>query len=182
MSLQKFLFTLAISCVLSHSVAFAQENVVDLGAKISFSRGEEFPPGGRGRAEANEVDGKEAITIEYNFEEGGSYVAAYMAAHIDEGTSELRFMAKSEEPCRFIVRLKDSTGQTHQFPLGYNETGEWQTFRIDLGDHSKKTPLSFGGHNDRIIHYPISTLGLGVNSGGAAPTGSISFASFSVER
>ena len=140
----------------------------------SFSPGSEFP-GAQGSFTVTEVEGKKAGMLSFDFSKGGQYVSATAELKIPAGPEELRFRVKSRDWQRIMIRLIDSTGQCHQYEVPYADEGDWQLLRINL---LSQAGLSFGGANDKKIHYPITRLALAVTHSGPSPSGDVLFADF----
>jgi hypothetical protein len=173
---------LVIALALSSPGLFATENETDLeifspGVKWRFSNGGEFPPGGRGSFSLQDVDGQPTGVLEFDFTSGGTYVAALTKTNIPEGSSEIRFEAKTDSVMALGIRLVDSTGQTHQTELPYTHSGEWQSFRVDL---QRRAGIRFGGANDGIIYFPITSVWILVNHRGTSEPGEVLLRNFFV--
>lgn len=137
----------------------------------SFSAGSEFP-GANGSFEVVEQEGRKAGKLSFDFSKGGMYVSSTSGVEIPAGYEELRFRVRSRDWQRIMIRLFDATGQCHQYELPYADEGDWQLLRIDL---LGKAPLSFGGVNDKKLHYPIKKVSLAVNQSASSPTGEVFF-------
>lgn len=140
----------------------------------SFSAGTEFP-GANGGFAVVEQEGKKSGKLSFDFSKGGMYVSATSGVEIPGGNEELRFRVKSRDWQRIMIRLFDSTGQCHQYEMPYADEGDWQLLRIDL---TSKAPLSFGGANDKKLHYPIKKMSLAVNMSASSKTGEVFFSDF----
>ena len=144
------------------------------GHKWSFSSGSEFP-GASGGFEVVEQEGKKSGKLSFDFSKGGMYVSATSGVEIPGGNEELRFRVKSRDWQRIMIRLFDSTGQCNQYEMPYADEGDWQLLRIDL---TSKAPLSFGGANDKKLHYPIKKMSIAVNKFASSPMGDVFFSDF----
>lgn len=140
----------------------------------NFSSGSEFP-GASGSFKVVEEEGKKAGLLSFDFTKGGLYVSATSSIEIPSGQEELRFRVKSRDWQRIMIRLIDSTGQCHQYEVPYADEGDWQLLRINL---QSQAGLSFGGANDKKIHYPVKRLTLAVNHSGPSTSGDVLFADF----
>lgn len=144
------------------------------GHQWTFSSGAEFP-GAKGSFAVVEEEGKKAGKLLHDFTNGGLYVAATSTVQIPGGNEELRFRVKSADWQRIMIRLFDSTGQCHQYELPYADEGDWQLLRIDL---LSKAGLSFGGANDKKLHYPINKISIGINQSASTPAGAVYYTDF----
>lgn len=129
--------------------------------KWAFYPGYEFP-GAKGASRLETVDGRNAAVLEYDFTNGGAYVMTGVPVAIAESVRSVQFDLKADRDLKIVVRLEDSSKQTHQFPLRYDKPDEWQTFLIDLTLPAKK---SFGGANDGVYHFPLVKIWIGVGKG-----------------
>lgn len=137
-----------------------------------FFGGTEFPPGGSGSFEVEDVEGTPTGTLQYDFSQGGVYVCGISGLTLSEGPTELRFKVKSEHPATIGIRLVDDTEQAHQSTFEYTEPGEWQEFRLDLNE---RAGMIFGGANDKALHYPLKQIRLFVQKKADQETGTILF-------
>lgn len=120
-----------------------------------FIDGAEFP-GAEGSVSGDESDGREMIAVNYDFSGGGNYVEIETKESVSEGFAELRFEARSDQNQTVVVRLVDSTDQTHQYALKYTNPSEWQNLRVEL---SEQATDHYYGADDGILHYPIKAIG-----------------------
>lgn len=146
------------SAALNASAATTEDQFAK-GLAWNFIEGSEFP-GAKGSFQVVNQNGKEVGKLIYDFTGGGEYVAANANVTIPETAKELSVKVKGAESLRVLVRLVDSTEQTHQFNIVYSQAGEYQTVRIDLKGNSQQ---SWSGANDRKIHLPVKQLWLGVD-------------------
>lgn len=113
-----------------------------------------------------------AIKIDYDFSGGGVY-CQWMCTPPDwitvNGTT-LAFYAKSKPETRIIVRVVDSTGQTHQYNMSLHSSG-WEKFELLHSDTALHE--HFGGANDDLVHGPITQILIGPTSSSNG-TGSLS--------
>jgi hypothetical protein len=144
------------------------------GHQWSFLSGSEFP-GARGGFSVAEEDGKKVGKLDYDFTNGGLYVAGGSAADIPAGFEEFRFRVKSDFWQKIVVRLFDSTDQCHQYEVPYADEGDWQLLRIDL---TSKAALIFGGAKDGKIHFPIQKISLAVDKTDSSTSGEVLFSDF----
>ncbi|WP_269524528.1 hypothetical protein [Coraliomargarita parva] len=156
---------LVLLATLACSNAQAQDRsllVFEPGTRWVFINGAEFPPGGKGNFELKEAEnGMPEGVLNYDFSLGGKYVGAETRVDLPDGYSELRIRAKAEQALTLGLRLKDSTGQVHQWQLAYADAGKWQTLRVKLG---ARAPQHFSGANDAVLHYPVKSLQILVNN------------------
>lgn len=153
--------------------------LVSEGAKWTFANGAEFPPGGKGSVTLGK-DGDIAFgALNFDFTEGGGYVAALRGVLIDEGYSEIRWRLQADRPVMTGLRLIDASGQTHQYGVSYSNVGQWQLARARLG---AKAPSHFGGKNDGVIYYPIRQIWIIAERRGQDAPGQLRFADFKLIR
>lgn len=141
----------------------ASETPIEIlsGGKWSFYPGYEFP-GAKGTSRLETIEGRDGLSVSYDFSGGGAYVISGTRVEIPDGTKEIRADVRADREIKVMVRLEDSAKQTHQYQLRYETPGEWQTLSLALGQPAKG---SFGGPKDGIIHYPILKLSIGVEKG-----------------
>ena len=157
------LSTLCVTGWMIQADLHAAENPLEVlsGGKWSFYPGYEFP-GAKGTTRLETVDGRNAVIVSYDFSGGGVYVIAGTPVDIAEGSKAISFAVRSDRELKLMVRLEDSSKQTHQYQLAYEASNEWQTLQIDL----KAPPKGFfGGPKDGVIHYPVTKLWVGVGKG-----------------
>jgi len=138
-----------------------------------FIDGAEFP-GATGSVSGEELDGREMIVANYDFTGGGNYVEIETKETVPEGFAELRFEARSDRYQSIVVRLVDSTDQTHQYSLKYTSPSEWQNLRVEL---SEQATDHYHGADDGVLHYPIKAIGFCILAGDAnrAEAGKVEF-------
>lgn len=153
--------------------------LLDPPQRWQFVPGAEFPPGGKGSIAVLREDGRAVGSLLHDFTAGGTYVGALVRHEIPGGYSELRFSVRSEKPASIAIRLTDDTGQTHQTPFRYADTGAWQLFRLDL---SRRAPIKFGGEADGVVRYPVRSLTFVVERRGQDAPGEVRFADFVLLR
>lgn len=172
MLMRLFLASFLTAGLILTPAAFAETDLelFTPGKKWSFSNGAEFPPGGKGSFSLADADGQPAGSLEFDFSDGGIYVAASTKTNIPEGYGEIRFDVKTAAAMALGIRLVDSTGQVHQTELPYTNAGEWQTLRVDL---LRKAGIRFGGANDGTIHFPITGVSILVNRRGVSEPGEV---------
>lgn len=137
------------------------------GQKWTFYPGYEFP-GAKGALRQEKVDDKDALIIAYDFTGGGAYVAGKVAAEIPEGATALRISVKADRKQKLMLRLVDSTKQTLQWELRYDQPEQWQELSVPLTSPVKS---HFGGQNDGTIHFPLVEVMLGVAKSGLGSAG-----------
>lgn len=123
------------------------------GGTWKFNNGAEFP-GATGEIVFRVIDGRSTGVISYDFTEGGRYVAVFTKVELGADVTEIRFQVNSVQAERIAVRLRDSSGQYHQFALPYSTPGEWQTLRQPVAGVS--SPIHFHGNNDGVIQFPVT--------------------------
>lgn len=158
------LFILLFAILLAGTICVrAEETEVDLfsGTSWAFYPGYEFP-GAKGNRRLESMEGRNALVVSYDFTGGGAYVMAGAPVTIEEGAREITFAVKADRPLKIMVRLEDSTKQTHQYQLLYESGSDWETLKVDL---SEKPKGSFGGPKDGVIHFPIAKFWVGVGKG-----------------
>lgn len=136
-----------------------------------FSNGPEFP-GAKGTFQMAIDAGQRAGTIQYDFTDGGKYVAVTTDVEIPEGSAELRFKARSDKAQSLIFRIIDSEKQVHQYHRHYTSAGEWQAFRVPLNQPSTE---HWHGSNDGVLRFPTLSLVLGVEGDKAKGSGNVLF-------
>jgi len=155
------LFTALVSLVCAQAPRGEIElGTLGRGGSWKFNAGPEFP-GAEGVLDFQVVAGRAAGVVTFDFTKGGNYVAAFTGVNVPEGYSEIRFRAKSDGTDRMAVRLRDSSGQYHQFGISYSNKGDWQDFRVPLD--GKKSPLYFHGAKDGRIYFPITQVWILIN-------------------
>jgi hypothetical protein len=181
--MKKLLLLLSITTSLITAQAQTKDPTVGVlgeGGTWRFLNGTEFP-GATGKLAFRLVAGQPVGVLTYDFTAGGRYVSAITKADIGADISELRFKIKSTRAERLAVRLRDSSGQYHQFALAYSSPGEWQTLRQPVA--GVKSPTHFQGNNDGIIAFPVVEFLILVNSpSGEAKSGELMFSDVKVLR
>ena len=103
-------------------------------------------------------DGKVIGVVNYDFTKSTTksipYVLAQAPVNIVAGATEVRLSARSSVAQKLTFRLKDSTGQTHQYKGKIKGTGEWETITIPL---TRKLE-HWGGAKDGTKHYPLQQI------------------------
>lgn len=124
---------------------------IPLSKEWQFTEGREFP-GAKGSLR---VDEKGVLHVAFDFRGGGAYVGVYQ--HLEEPLElqALTFRVKKPRGVSLGVRLTDSTGQTVQKHIAY-EHGDWQPLRVEMGGWTGH----WGGANDGVLHPPIHTVGI----------------------
>lgn len=102
-----------------------------------------------GLLSVDEEGGAAIANLEYDFTQGGLYVAGAGNVRVEEGPTEIRFKFKADTPLTVGIRLVDKTNQTHQYQFAYTDEGQWQEYRVDLAE---KAGLIFGGKGDKVLH------------------------------
>jgi hypothetical protein len=99
----------------------------------SFNNGPEWP-GARGTLERRPQGGRNqdgVLVLEYNFERGGSYVAAIAELPTDRTVHAVRFWVNKPAANLMTFRATDSEGETFQKSLRFDFRG-WQQLEIAL--------------------------------------------------
>lgn len=115
-------------------------------------------------------DSPGALAIEYDFTEGGNYVAWSYHGFFPCPSSRLRFRARSERPMRIVFRVVDSTGQFLQRILSLDPDG-WQRLEADVSEDSTGWIGHWGGANDGRVHGPLRQLFIGPEQSEERETG-----------
>jgi len=137
---------------------------VELNIDWNFAKGEEYP-GAEGSVEPG-ADGK-TMVINYNFSGGGQYVATGKTVDPAGELSGVEVTA-SGPGGNLGVTLIDDTDQTFIYRLGQLDDTE-KTFDPAL----EKPSTSYGGANDKTLHFPIKAIRLVVEKNPAFPEGKI---------
>ncbi|MES2310145.1 MAG: carbohydrate binding domain-containing protein [Verrucomicrobiota bacterium] len=140
----------------------AEERGLDIfaGEKWAFYPGYEFPGAKGNRRLGTTEDGKNALFVNYDFAGGGIYVVAGLKMEITEGSKGFWLDVKADRSLKVMIRIEDSSNQTHQYSIDYDMTEGWQTIKIDLTEIRSKG--FWGGPKDGVIHFPITKIWLGV--------------------
>jgi len=129
----------------------ARDTPVELNNDWTFSKGEEYP-GGVGSLEVGKAD--KTLAIAYDFNGGGQYVAA--GTSIDaSGELDGVEVTTAGPGGNLGVVLIDDTDQTFIYRLGQLEDGD-KTFDLPLDKQSS----SYGGADDKTLHFPIKGIRL----------------------
>lgn len=96
-----------------------------------------------------------AARLEGAFNNGGWYVG--MSRHFQKPVPfrKLRIKLASYDFRTIVVRLVDSTGQTHQMPVGFRSLGEWKDLSIEPPKWSR---VYWGGANDGKWHGNLKSV------------------------
>ncbi len=96
-----------------------------------------------------------AARLEGAFNNGGWYVG--MSRHFQNSVpfGKLKIKLASYDFRTIIIRLVDSTGQTHQMPVGFRSLGEWRELSIEPPKWSR---IYWGGANDGKWHGNLKSV------------------------
>jgi hypothetical protein len=136
----------------------------------SFDNGREFPGATGGLTFEREARGKgnDGLKLVGDFTRGGQYVQA--GRKIDKvDIRELSLWVRNRDGARFVLRLNDASGQTHQINLRLEATPDWQRVVFPLerffarrGQADAVTSVtkyeSWGGAKDGRWHGPATAL------------------------
>ncbi len=96
-------------------------------------------------------------SVRLNFN-GKGYAGISKKLTIQEGVSQLTFQARSTNKITLLLRVIDSTGQTHQYKLSAVPSNQWENFWVDL----KNKHQNWGGAKDKKLHYPLTAVLFGL--------------------
>ena len=120
-----------------------------------------------------EVNGQGVGILDFQLPaKGHGYTIANSKIQITEQTPVIHFQTNPSVNTRILVRVHDKSGQTHQYRFGLQSNGQWHNRKISL---NKKPMASWGGANDKTIHYPIQSISLGIEKINAPLNGTIKF-------
>lgn len=122
---------------------------------LRFYAGDEFP-GAKGSVKIIKEGDSLINSLEFDFTGGGAYVAGRHSTDLPEGFTELQIKVRSAEPRQLGIRLVDDAGQCHQFKRTYEGYGEWAKVTVDLIHF--RPDGSWGGPNDKKLHFPIREI------------------------
>ncbi len=143
---------LAASALLLGEAARAQEAV----DAWKLHLGKEFP-GAHGNIYA--APGGDGVCLEGFFGAGGNYVAMIKSLNPPLELKEIRLKVKSADVNGIVIRITDSTGQTHSQLLNMKEGSDWQTISVKkFADGGNSN--SWGGANDGKWHGPAKSVAL----------------------
>jgi len=146
--------------------------------KWSFSNGQEINGGAKGSFTVEDVDGKKAGKLEFDFTGGGGYVTASIPFESAGNFTSLKFSVKAEAKTALLIRLKDNSNETFQYKLQYTTPGKWQEITID----PKAAKEKFGGDKNGTFDPPSKKLAIGVSKGKEAGKGVLYFSSIQVVK
>ncbi|MCC7494725.1 MAG: beta-galactosidase [Fimbriimonadaceae bacterium] len=134
----------------------------------SFSPGGEFP----GATGALRVEPSGEAVLSFDFRNGGAYVAAYRTLDPPAPLTALRLELRQPEGATITFRATDSSGQTHQRSVRYDETG-WTPL---AGSLLQGWTGHWGGPDDGVVRPPFQQLGVLVEQTGLSqPVGEVRF-------
>jgi len=151
------LFCLTVSSI-------ASEIPVELSDAWEFSSGEEYP-GGTGSLESGPTEN--TLAIAYDFSAGGQYVAAGTSIDASEELVGIEVTAVGPGANLGIVMI-DDTDQSFIYRLG-PLVGAEKTFSLPLDTPSS----SYGGADDKTLHFPIKGIRLIVEKDPSQLEGSV---------
>ena len=133
--------------------------------RCGFSRGGEYPraKGGKSLSKTEFVSAPSAMCVDYDFSGGGAYVGFGKKVNISKSVKALSFQAKLTGKNTILIRIRDSSGQTHQLHQTHLKSiNKWQDILVRL---DKKTfSHHWAGAKDGKIHWPIKHIFIGVNT------------------
>jgi len=102
------------------------------------------------------------VSLKLSVSKDNGYVAAVYRSELPEGTRQLKLRLDANGfPGVFALRLRDRTGETHQYPLALpGGSRGWKELTVDLN----RPHVHWGGANSGVIAFPAS-LGLQFNPG-----------------
>ncbi|WP_269524570.1 hypothetical protein [Coraliomargarita parva] len=168
---------LSLALLASTSVSLAAMDELYSESVWKFNAGEEFS-GASGNLDVS----SDALTLSYDFSDGGKYVSADVRYELTPADKELRFKVNADRPLRIAVRFIDSTGQTFQHTKPYISANQTQQYRFDLEKIAEVK--SWGGSKDGKVHYPVKVLRICVNAPSYeyARNGSVTFTDVEINR
>ncbi len=117
-------------------------------------------------------DNHNQATLEFTWPQKGGFCGASTQLTLNEGTDIISFEHNASVPTTLLLRVYDSSKQTHQFKFRASGSGQWQAYKINIARNRKQ---SWGGANDKTIHYPITGILLGAEQAGDASNGTVQF-------
>lgn len=165
----KFIRVIALGISLlacSANCLIAAEVKVELNDEWTFTKGEEYP-GADGSLEPGAAE--KTLVLSYNFTGGGQYVAAAKALEPSGDLTGVEVTAAGSGG-NLGVTLIDDTDQTFIYRLGSVDTAG-KTYVLPLSKPSN----SYGGANDKTLHFPIKAIRLIVEKSAKLPQGKITF-------
>lgn len=145
----------------------------------TFDHGREFP-GATGSLTADPEAGRagrESLKLTGDFSKGGQYVQA--GRRIDRvDIRELSLWIRNPDAAKFVIRINDGSGQTHQIAVKTEATADWQKIVLPLQDFFERrgeadavTSIahyeSWGGAKDGDWHGPATGIYLLLSNPGA---------------
>lgn len=149
-----------------------------LGPDITWRFIPSEPPSPTGEVIAEEIDGKAAGVLRFDFTKDGKYAAVTTRIQVPEGYNKIQMRIRTEQPQRISLRVRDSSGQFHQYTPPYStrggtQPGEWEGLRWDLTNPSHVN--HWGGANDGKFHFPLRELWLCLQNPRNLGTGTLCF-------
>jgi len=117
-------------------------------------------PGAAASAENGSDDGAEFVGLDYDFSNGGGYVALTNPTLITDPIKELRFQVHIDTPHNIAVRLVDSQGEVFQYTIDNVNPGEWSDQRIKTSEASSTRFMASEETGNQKIDYPIREVWL----------------------
>lgn len=128
--------------------------------------------------EVNQIDNANTGMLNYQLlENGNGYTGVRTNITIKQDAPIINFQQNASTKTTILVRVYDSTKQTHQYKIRVAGSGLWEARKIKLADQAKN---SWGGANDKKIHYPITGIFLGVE--GSSNTGTVQFRDLQISK
>lgn len=118
-------------------------------------------PGASASLEIGSDRGKETVGLDYDFSNGGGYVAIVYSSPLPDPFKELRFQVYLDTPHNIAVRLADSEGEVFQYAIGNVSSGEWSDQRVKLSDAPTSTFMtSEQTAGNGKLDFPITSVWL----------------------
>ena len=109
-----------------------------------------------------------SMKISYDFTKGGSFVSAGRALDKADASGFVGIEIKAKGTGSLGVSMADETGQVFVYQLGVPGDAE-RTFEITLSVPSH----TYGGANDKVVHFPVQGLNIMVSKTTSALSGSV---------
>ncbi len=109
--------------------------------------------------------GESSAWLDASFAQGGAYVAIIREFADPLAVKQVSFWVKAPGVEFVVLRLVDSTGQTHQQRLKLQNTADWQEVTVKNLSPKARGGAHFGGANDGQWHGPAKGLSLILDKG-----------------
>lgn len=122
--------------------------------------GKEFP-GAQGNLAITEDAGSNsgyAAYLEGAFGQGGAYVSINKTLLVPVPFKVLKFKVKTADAQTLMIRLVDSSNQTHQHIVKLQDTPDWQT--VVVNDYKGERYAKWGGANDSKWNDPLKGIAI----------------------